>query len=137
MTKRYYDYDDAHNRGIAVILITAVAALLVLIALLVGLVWLATSVVVAHEAETGWMYDTACCSGKDCHHVAPQAVRATAEGWFVHLYPGDHPMATREVMFVIPFDSTKVRISGDQDFHVCIGSGGYSIYCIYVPNFGA
>jgi len=89
----------------------------------------------AHEAATGWPYDPACCSDRDCHHVRTDNVRIVQGGYQVEMAVGDHPYTERAVSAFIPADSSRVRISGDSDFHVCANRVG-NIYCIYIPLMG-
>lgn len=98
-----------------------------------------------HTAPTGWMYDVSCCSTHDCAEIANAAVRVTAEGYEVTLRPGDHMMIVWERTYRIPFGDPRIRRSGDEFFHVCIGSSTPSpssgveaqrMICLYVPDMG-
>jgi hypothetical protein len=86
---------------------------------------IAAQTAVAHEAPSGWSYDTACCSGMDCRPVEPGEVSATPRGYEI--------APTGEI---VPFNSTKVRPSGDGAMHRCMVGGETTIptICIYVPG---
>lgn len=81
----------------------------------------------AHEAPTGWSFDPACCGGNDCKPVPTSEITVTAEGYKI--------ATTGEV---IPFQSTKVRVSPDGMPYRCSVGGlptGHT-YCIYVSKGG-
>ena len=74
----------------------------------------------AHEAVTGWSYDAACCSGKDCAEISSSEVVAGKGGWRVR-------------QFTIPYG--KERISPDGRFHLCAYQG--HLRCFYAPGMGS
>lgn len=92
----------------------------------------------AHDAPTGWAYDTECCGGWDCAAMADGAVREVAGGYSVVVVPGSHPMvpasAAEPVRGFVPFGDRRIRPSGDEHRHVCIVGG--RVYCLYVPAGG-
>ena len=77
----------------------------------------------AHQAVKGWHYDQACCNDRDCKQIHRTAVRATSEGyvWKGHLFP---------------YNSTKLRHSGDEHFHGCQNPKSKIFYCLYIPVGG-
>ncbi len=80
--------------------------------------------VFAHDAESGWMYPLACCSGYDCREVADSDVVEGPQGYVIKV--------TGEV---IPMTSSKVKPSPDGVFHWCSVAGkddGKTI-CLFVP----
>ena len=79
-------------------------------------------------------YDPACCSDQDCAPIPVHAVSVEADGWHVHLEPGDHPLVFRTIDARIPFDSTRLRKSTDGQFHACIFVG--RVFCFYAPPTG-
>ncbi len=93
--------------------------------------------VLAHTAVAGWPYDKECCSGLDCAPVANAQVTATPEGWLVRIRPGDHPLAVHATTKLIPYGDRKIRVSGDENFHVCLGARTQTIFCVYVPPMGS
>jgi hypothetical protein len=87
--------------------------------------WAIFTAAPAHEAPTGWAYDTVCCSNKDCA-VEVEEVRATDSGWLI----------TR-LGITVSYGSRKLKKSGDQDFHSCFTLNQRddpdSLLCLYVP----
>lgn len=90
-----------------------------------GLAVLFAPPVPAHEAPSGWAYDAACCSGRDCRPVQPGEVTASPRGFEI--------TPTGEV---VPFASSKVRPSGDGVMHRCMIGGDTTrpTICLYVPG---
>lgn len=76
----------------------------------------------AHEAPTGWAYDPACCSNRDCAPAAAKTISENAEGWLVD---GKDFVARG-----------KERRSGDEFFHVCRSVYDGRLLCLYAPNRG-
>jgi hypothetical protein len=76
----------------------------------------------AHNAPSGWAYDPACCSDRDCYEVSDDAVAVVPGGWRIK--------ATGEV-----FRQLDVRQSQDGHFHRCslAGRGDTRTICLYVP----
>jgi hypothetical protein len=79
----------------------------------------------AHEAPSGWQYDSWCCNTRDCAKIPASAVRAGRFGYEVVLQPGEHPMVPDGYAFVVPYTATEggraqLRISQDGDYHACI-----------------
>lgn len=83
-----------------------------------------TSPAIAHDAESGWAYPLACCSGIDCREVADADVLERPEGYVIRV--------TGEV---IPMTSRKVRNSPDGQFHWCSvqGKADGKTICLFVP----
>lgn len=93
--------------------------------------------VAAHQAPSGWAYDAACCSGRDCALVGPGVVREVSGGYAVVVLPGTHPMVPRGAAAVRAFvghGDRRIRASGDEHRHVCIA--GRAVLCLYVPPGG-
>ncbi|MBS9476195.1 hypothetical protein [Ancylobacter radicis] len=92
---------------------------------LLALACLSSLPAAAHQAPGGWSYDMACCSGQDCRPVEPGEVTASPNGYEV--------APTGEV---VPFNSPKVRPSGDGAMHRCMHGGVTTAptICIYVPG---
>jgi hypothetical protein len=85
----------------------------------------------AHEALSGWKYDSACCSEKDCYEIpVSKTPRITPHGYVMH-----------DGTFV-PKDSSRRRDSKDVRWHRCDGytiAGPVAIpfvRCLYVPQGG-
>lgn len=78
----------------------------------------------AHEAPTGWSYDQACCSNRDCQPEHGE-VRATDNGWLV--------TSTGET---VPYDDHRIKTSRDGDFHRCQVASRETLRCLYVPPQG-
>jgi hypothetical protein len=93
---------------------------------------------VAHNAASGWEYDRECCHTFDCAQVRDPTIEVVPGGYRVTLPPGSHPMVgvgRSTVTAFVPFDSPRVRVSGDAFKHACVSAAGY-IYCIYLPPGG-
>lgn len=91
----------------------------------------------AHTAASGWQYDPACCSTQDCAPIRVELVEITAEGYRVTVRPGDHPLVDVPSTYVFPFNDSRVRFSGDQNYHLCIGAYTKKGLCLYIPGTGA
>ncbi len=78
---------------------------------------LVVSMVLAHQAPSGWWYDPFCCGGQDCHPVV--GVVVTGDGFVVagELMAGNDP---------------RILPSQDDAFHLCQDETG--IHCLYVPG---
>lgn len=108
------------------------AAALVAVALL-GYVLGAAFAARAHQAPSGWAYDTDCCSHHDCAPVPEGAIRARSDGWHIHLPPGSHPMLRADGPGLdarIGYADPRARISGDRHWHACVSPAG-KLLCIY------
>lgn len=79
----------------------------------------------SHDAPSGWRYDQSCCSGVDCRPIHGD----------VKLTPGGYQVPSGEI---IPYKSSKVRPSGDGDYHWCTkyGKDDTPTLCIYAPTQG-
>lgn len=102
-----------------------------------ALALLAPMAALGHQAPSGWEYDPACCSGRDCAWVAPGAVREVRGGYAVSVAPGTHPMVpmgSPPVSGLVPHGDPRIRPSGDDQKHVCIMGG--RILCVYIPPGG-
>lgn len=89
----------------------------------------ATSPVRAHEADTGFRYDGACCSDKDCRPADPGEVKEAPGGWLV--VPSG---------IFIPHGDLRLHDAPDGRFHVCnrlAGDRASPPWCVYVPSFGS
>jgi len=96
---------------------------LMLIAGLVLILFLAVSGAWAHTAPTGWQYPTSCCwapaQGRvgDCAEIPTDSVKEGPNGYQVTLSPGDHPMVTADVSFIVAY--ADAQTSPDGLYHVC------------------
>jgi len=99
--------------------------------ILAAMVAVSAAPVAAHE----W-YDPSCCSGQDCAPVEASAIKAEDGNWHVSLDPGSHPLVTKPMSWVVPFDAPKVRESQDDKFHACVGVRSGILFCLYVPQGG-
>lgn len=91
----------------------------------------------SHTAPSGWSYDAACCSTQDCAPIRVELVEITAQGYRVTVSPGDHPLVNVTTTYVFPFNDKRVRFSGDQHYHLCIGLYSRAGLCLYIPGTGA
>lgn len=113
-------------------------ALLTLAALyLLAVAFLLSQPAHGHTAPSGWQYDHACCSTQDCAPIRVELVQITAQGYRVTVSPGDHPLVTEPSTYIFPFNDKRVRFSGDQHYHLCIGLYSKAGLCLYIPGAGA
>lgn len=79
----------------------------------------------AHQAPSGWTYDSECCGGSDCRPIQDDAVVRVPGGWRI--------VATGQV-----FTDDAVKHSPDGHFHRCSAYGREDThtYCLYVPDLG-
>ena len=89
----------------------------------------------AHEAPSGWEYDAACCSDRDCGVMPFNRVTPGPDGWRVRVEPGEHHYYPGALDVVVPYDSRQIRHSQDTEFHLCLTSTGH-LLCLYVPPLG-
>ena len=90
----------------------------------------------AHNAPSGWQYDAACCSQRDCVPIAARFVRVGPEGFTVTIPAGAHPFVKDQALsFSMPHRSDRVRPSGDAEYHACINPWRVPL-CLYVPPGG-
>jgi len=83
----------------------------------------------AHESDTGFRYDGACCSDKDCRPADPGEVKEAPGGWLV--VPSG---------IFIPHGDLRLHDAPDGRFHVCNKTAGdrtTAPWCVYVPSFGS
>ena len=89
----------------------------------------------AHQAGSAWTYPLACCRGKDlggdCDAIPAAGVRKGTRGFSVTLRPGDHPLATRNHWFFIPYGNEIP--SGDGDYHICLHPTEDNVNCFFAP----
>lgn len=90
-------------------------------AFIIGLSAFAAPPAVAH----GW-YEPACCSGRDCEPLPPEAVEDMGDGWRVH-YVAKSGFTVNEF---VPLG--KQRPSQDGRFHGCASKVRF--LCLYVPS---
>ena len=92
----------------------------------------------AHAAASGWQYEAFCCNGNsetgDCQMIPARSVRVIAGGYRVMLAPGDHRLATRAHIFLLPQDTT--RRSQDGEYHLCLYPTEDTPRCFYAPDMG-
>ena len=72
----------------------------------------------AHEAPSGWFYDAACCSNKDCAPIDDAEVEESDAGFF---------LKTRQEF--VPREKTKQ--GRDENFHLCVNQFNGSLLCFY------
>lgn len=67
----------------------------------------------AHHAPSGFTYEPYCCNGDgdsgDCQSISSKTVHLREKGYEVTLLPGDHKLATRRHVFLIPQAETRSR----------------------------
>jgi hypothetical protein len=96
------------------------------------------SCVTAHEAHTGWKYESYCCNGNeqtgDCQMIPTRSVRVTQGGYEVSLAPGDHRLVTRKHLF--KWSQGETRRSQDGEYHLCLYPNEDTPRCFYAPDMG-
>ena len=89
----------------------------------------------AHTAPTGWEYHPECCGGNDCAAVPDASIDVYPQGVIITLEKGDHPLAYRDM--VLPVLWSEIRLSGDNQWHVCLVIGEHArdvwVSCVYGP----
>lgn len=92
----------------------------------------------AHDASGGWQYEAFCCNGNDhngdCQMIPAATVRIITGGFRVTLAPGDHRLATRSHIFLLPQNTA--RRSQDGEYHLCLYPTEDTPRCFYVPDMG-
>lgn len=77
----------------------------------------------AHQAPSGWFYDTKCCANTDCREIADTDVAIIPAGIEVKV--------TGEV-----FSLAQTRPSPDGHYHRCSATLTSKTRCLYVPPWG-
>ncbi|HWV44143.1 hypothetical protein [Pseudorhodoplanes sp.] len=89
----------------------------------------------AHQAHTGWVYDSECCFGDhntgDCQQIDSRTVEITSQGYRITLKPGDHRKVTKPHVFIVP--QSAARKSMDGDYHLCLWPSEDDMRCFYAP----
>lgn len=88
----------------------------------VGLVLILLAIAL-HAAKGHSWYEAECCNTSDCRPAQPDEVRELADGY--------HVWGT-----VVPYGDKRIRVSVDNDFHVCGFQRSRFVRCIYVPGRG-
>lgn len=92
----------------------------------------------AHEAVSGFKYDSYCCNGNnhtgDCQRIPTRNVRITSGGYEIILKPGDHRLVTRTHDFQLP--QSEARRSTDSEYHICLYPTEDTLRCFYAPDMG-
>lgn len=116
------------------VLTLLLAGVIVIVLMLIG------AAAFAHQAPSGWHYDTDCCNTRDC---GPAPVGAVTEvrkdnvlGYAIRLRAGEHHHFPGALDAFVPADSPKVRRSGDADYHACVSVTG-EVLCLYAPLGGS
>lgn len=108
-----------------------------LFVLVIGLAVLSTPSP-AHNAPTGWAFDTWCCNGNgvtgDCQRIPASSVNPAVGGYRITLRPGDHGMVTRPHVFDWP--QSKVRLAPDGFYYACLYPTENTLRCFYAPTMG-
>jgi len=95
---------------------------------------LTATTALAHKAPSGWEYDWYCCSGSDCQEISEKHVKAVKGGYKVTMDVGDHVMVTKHHEYFI--EQSKVRLSKDDKFHLCLWPDEDTLRCLYAPPMG-
>lgn len=94
-----------------------------------------SSVAEAHHAPSGFKYEAFCCNGDDetgdCQPIRSETVHPNGAGYQITLKPGDHRLATRQHVFLVP--QSKTLESPDGLFHLCLFPNEDTVRCFYAP----
>jgi hypothetical protein len=96
----------------------ATASIAVLFLLVFG------SATLGHDAPSGWAYDAACCSDRDCAPLPEGSVQERADGFLLK--------TTGELV-----GRDKAKRGQDEYYHLCRSVYSKAIYCIYLPQRGS
>lgn len=106
----------------------------ILIVMMIAYAWNAP----AHEAMTGWKYESYCCNGDnhtgDCQMIPAKSVRIISGGYQLSLAPGDHRLVTRNHIF--NWKQRDTRRSQDGEYHLCLYPNEDTPRCFYAPDMG-
>lgn len=122
-------------------------ALLGSLAFVALVAWFGTVLTVkAHDAPSGWSYDGACCNAMkvhpdgritgDCAPIPLRSVKVTPKGYQVTLTPQDHALIKETKTWLVPFRDPSIRVSGDWEYHACVGKNTNKLFCLYTPRGG-
>jgi hypothetical protein len=130
------DYDGSAGPFHPVFVFGGALALgLVLVMGLLAFWFTIVSPAAAHDAKPtrqqplGWTYPSRSCwsasnapAGRlgDCADIPNHAVKVGPDGYVVTLEPGEHPMVTERISYVIPY--AEAEQSPDGRYHLCISS---------------
>jgi hypothetical protein len=121
------------------------------LALVVLLVVVSARMLFAQDHDHG-LYHKACCSPADvttgegdCDPIPASAVRTVPGGFEVTLRPGDHPNVTREHTWFVTYEDlmvagskmTKVQLSKNEEWHVCLYPNEDTLRCLYIVVGGS
>ena len=59
----------------------------------------------------------------DCKWIDPSYITVTKTGFWVRVTPEVHPHAWKDGSKFFEYGKSETRISGDDDYHVCIHTG--------------
>jgi hypothetical protein len=100
---------------IRTVVVAMITFLVFYLAVLIMLPWPAD----AHQAQSGWSYPWACCSGDDCQEVPARLVDEVRGGYVA---PSGE---------MIPEQDFRLRESPDGLYHWC--AVGTTTRCLFVP----
>ena len=115
--------------------ISVIILILIWVYTLAWIIGMYLSPAIAHTAPSGLTYSAACCSSKDCHYMPHGVVRITADGYLVLMPMEGHPVATDDIIELIPYGDRRVKFQSDDEFyHVCLNTKRQTVRCLYVPE---
>ena len=89
----------------------------------------------AHHAPSGFKYDAFCCNGDgetgDCQPIPSDDVTLEGANYKITLKAGDHRLATREHVVIVP--QAKSFPSPDGLYHLCLFPNEDTLRCFYAP----
>jgi len=106
-----------------------------------GFMWLfMTWTAKAHDAPSGMSYPSWCCQGTradgtgDCDPIPSRTVKEIPGGWVITIGPGDHPLVTKNHVFVKKYGEE--RRSTDGEYHICLWPDENTARCFLSPDKG-
>lgn len=77
-----------------------------------------------HDAPRGWAYGLECCSDRDCAPIPAKGITPMPDGSYL--------LPTGELV-----EKSKIKRSGDEEYHLCRSEVNQHIFCLYAPPFGS
>lgn len=108
----------------------------ILIMIAWALLFLYVDITEAHDAPSGWTYDTSCCNTMDCRPADGPYDEKRHHPVKIEEVTGGYRISTTGE--VVPWNDRRVRESKDNEYHVCTTAGMDTTraLCIYVPLRG-
>lgn len=84
----------------------------------------------------GWAYPPECCQNIDCSVIDAKYVKEGPDGFEINLPVGAHPMLkTKGYVGIVPYSAA--RSAPDGEYHICLGTDGYTRFCFFAGSRGS